>query len=435
MGISSTIAAPGQERLDELKLYRRVAWRILPLTVVCYFFSYFDRINISFAKAQMQADLGLSDAAYGIAASIFFVGYVLFEVPSTIGLRKYGAPSWICRIMISWGLATAALMFASSEYVLYFLRFLIGVMEAGFGPAILFYLACWFPRRKMASINGLFFLSGPISGALGAPVAGFILSHMNGVMGLAGWHWLFLMSGLPCVLLGLVTVWKLDRDISSARWLAAEEKAYLIEQLGDAKAVAKPAHGSILKVLMSWEVLALGLIYFVVKVSAYGINFWMPDLIRRSGVEDLTTIGLLTGIPYAFAFVGMLIVTRYSDRKGNRRTPLWVSLTVASVGYFLACTYPEYPVLFMSALILATAGSFVAIPVFWAIPQTKFNGLAIAAAIAAINSLGQLSGIVAPSAIGFINELSDNKYLGMLSIAPVCLVGALIVLKVVPRKI
>lgn len=163
--------ARNEEAINELMLYRRVAWRIMPLAIICFLFSYFDRINISFAKAQMQQELGLSDAAYGLAASMFFIGYVLFEVPSSLGLKRYGAPAWICRIMISWGLATAALMFAYTQYTLYFLRFLIGVMEAGFGPAILFYLACWFPKKHLAKMNGLWFLSVPLAGALGGPAA------------------------------------------------------------------------------------------------------------------------------------------------------------------------------------------------------------------------------------------------------------------------
>ena len=202
LGATRVASAPAQ--LDELLLYRRVAWRIMPLAIICFLFSYFDRINISFAKTQMQAELGLSDAAYGLAASMFFIGYVLFEVPSSWGLKKYGAPAWICRIMVSWGLATAALVFAYTQYTLYFLRFLIGVMEAGFGPAILFYLACWFPKKYLARVNGLWFLAVPLAGAVGGPAAGVLLGTMDGVLGLAGWHWLFLMSGLPCVVLGLL---------------------------------------------------------------------------------------------------------------------------------------------------------------------------------------------------------------------------------------
>jgi MFS family permease len=433
MATISTLAAT-TDNLEELKLYRKVAWRIMPLAIICYFFSYFDRINISFAKTQMQAELGLSDAAYGIAASMFFVGYVLFEVPSSIGLKRYGAPGWICRIMVSWGLATAALMFAYDQYTLYFLRFLVGVMEAGFGPAILFYLACWFPKKKMATINGLFFLSIPFSGAFGAPLAGLILEGMNGFGGLAGWHWLFLLSGLPCVALGFITLWKLDRDIESARWLSDDEKRYLRAEV-DADRPKNPKHTSMWKVLLTREVAVLAVVYFIVKLAAYGLNFWMPNLIAKSGFDDLLTVGFLTALPYAFAFVGMILVTRYSDRTDNRRTPLWMCMLIASVGYFLACLFPENSIVLMSALVLACMGSFIAIPIFWAIPQTTFSGLAIASGIAAINSVGQLSGIVAPAMVGFINDYTGNSYMGMLAIAPICLICVVLVVLYVPKKI
>lgn len=422
-----------EHTLDELKLYRRVAWKILPLAILCFFFSYFDRINISFAKTQMQAELGLSDAAYGFAASIFFVGYVLFEVPSSIGLRKYGAPSWICRIMVSWGLTTAALMFVYDQYSLYFLRFLIGVMEAGFGPAILFYLACWFPRKRIASINGIFFLAVPLSGAIGAPLSGLILEKMNGIMGLAGWHWLFLLSGLPCAALGLITVWKLDRDIQAAKWLNSAERNWLQQRLAEDSRVTNSKHASIWGALFTREVLVFAVVYFVIKTAAYGINFWMPNLIAKSGTHDQMTVGLLVALPYAVAFVGMIAVTRYSDRTGDRRTPTWISLLLAAAGYLIATSFSDNPVLLMSALVLATAGSFIAVPVFWAMPQSTFTGLGMASAIAAINSAGQLSGMVAPLWVGYINDLSGNAYLGMMSLAPVMLIGVVVVLLAVPK--
>lgn len=410
----SGTAAP----LNELLLYRRVAWRIMPLAIICFLFSYFDRINISFAKTQMQAELGLSDAAYGLAASMFFIGYVLFEVPSSWGLKKYGAPAWICRIMISWGLATAALVFAYTQYTLYFLRFLIGVMEAGFGPAILFYLACWFPKRYLARMNGLWFLAVPLAGALGGPVAGFILGKMDGVLGLAGWHWLFLMSGLPCILLGLAVLWKLDKDITSAKWLSREEKAYLHDSLEQDRKHDDPKRGSIWKVLLTWEVAVFALIYFVIKSASYGLNFWMPNLIQKAGVSDLFTVGLLSSSPYIIACIGMVIVTRLSDRTGERKRYLVWCMVASAIGYLLACLVGDNSIALMLALILATAGTFIAIPVFWTIPQSTFSGLGIATGTAAINSLGQLSGIISPAMVGFINQVSGTNYMGMLSIAP-----------------
>ncbi|OAS01417.1 MFS transporter permease [Pseudomonas putida] len=417
--------------INELLLYRRVAWRIMPLAIICFLFSYFDRINISFAKTQMQQELGLSDAAYGLAASMFFVGYVLFEVPSSLGLKRYGAPAWICRIMVSWGLATAALVFAYTQYTLYFLRFLIGVMESGFGPAILFYLACWFPRKHLAKMNGLWFLAVPLAGAVGGPAAGFLLGTMDGVLGLAGWHWLFLMSGLPCVLLGLLVLWKLDRDIEAAKWLSREEKDLLAENLAQDKRTAKPILGSIWRVLLTREVAIMAFIYYVVKTASYGLNFWMPHLIKSSGVQDMLWVGVLSALPYAVACIGMVLLTRHSDRTGERKRYLVYCLLAAAAGYLLACLFSDSPFAMMTALVLATAGTFIAIPIFWTIPQSTFSGLAIATGTAAINSVGQLSGIVAPVMVGKINDLTDSTYMGMLSIAPLILVACLVVMRCV----
>ncbi|MDR0278771.1 MAG: MFS transporter [Paucimonas sp.] len=414
-------------RVNELLLYRRVAWRIMPLAIICFLFSYFDRINISFAKTQMQAELGLSDAAYGLAASMFFIGYVLFEVPSSWGLKKYGAPAWICRIMVSWGLATAALVFAYTQYTLYFLRFLIGVMEAGFGPAILFYLACWFPKRYLARINGLWFLAVPLAGAVGSPAAGLILGRMDGLLGLAGWHWLFLLSGLPCVLLGIAVLWKLDKDIDSARWLSDEEKQQLKDNLQADRKGGDSNHGALWRVLLTREVAVFALIYFVIKSASYGLNFWMPNLIQMSGVHDLLTVGLLSASPYIVACIGMLVVTRRSDRTGDRKSYLLWCMVASALGYILACSFSGNPLALMLALVLATAGTFIAIPVFWTIPQSTFSGLGIATGTAAINSLGQLSGIVSPAMVGFVNDLTGVSYMGMLAIVPLILLSVLLI--------
>lgn len=421
-----------QTEVDELMLYRRIAWRILPLTIVCFLFSYFDRINISFAKTQMQHELGLSDAAYGLAASIFFFGYVLFEVPSSFGLKKYGAPSWICRIMVSWGLATAALVFAYNEYTLYFLRFLIVVMEAGFGPALLFYLACWFPKKNLASMNGLWFLSIPLSGVLGAPVSGLILEYMNGFLGLAGWHWLFVLSGLPCSALGIVVLFKLDRDIQSAKWLSQAEKDVLQRNLDTDKKASNPIHTTLLKVLLTREVAILSVIYFMIKLTGYGLNFWMPHLISSAGVKNQLWVGVLTALPYLVAAIGMIWVTRLSDRSGERKKYLWQCMLVGGVGYFAALYFNDSYVLLTAFLVLATAGVFIAIPIFWTIPQKAFSGLAIAGGIAAINTVGQLSGMVAPLLVGYLNDVTGNTYMGMLALAPFCLICVGVIIWGVP---
>lgn len=420
-----------EAKIDELLLYRRVAWRIMPLAIICFLFSYFDRINISFAKTQMQNELGLTDATYGLAASMFFIGYVMFEVPSSLGLKRYGAPAWICRIMVSWGIATAALMFAYTEYTLYFLRFLIGVMEAGFGPAILFYLACWFPKKHLAKMNGIWFLSVPLAGAVGGPAAGIILGTMDGVLGLAGWHWLFLMSGLPCIVLGVLVLFKLDRDIESAKWLSRGEKDLLAANLAHDKSNQKPVLGSIWKVLLTRDVAIMAFLYFVIKTASYGLNFWMPHLIKSSGVQNLLWVGMLSALPYIVACIGMIILTRRSDRTGERKAYLVFCLLAAAVGYLLACLFSDSSWAMMAALVLATAGTFIAIPIFWTIPQSTFSGLAIATGTAAINSVGQLSGIIAPAMVGKINDVTSSTYMGMLSIAPLVLIACFVVMRYV----
>ncbi|MCP1632907.1 MFS transporter [Kerstersia gyiorum] len=409
-------------------------WRILPLSIICVFFSHLDRINISFAKNQMQAELGLSDAAYGIAAGVFFVGYVLFEVPSSIGLRKYGAPNWVCRIMVSWGLATSALMFANSEYLLYVLRFLIGVMEAGFAPALLFYLAAWFPRRHLAKVNGLFFLSLPLAGALGGPVSGLILEFMDGTLGLQGWHWLFLITGLPCCLVGLTVLKYFDKDIDQAKWLSAAEKHLLKHNLEQDNKDRKPGYSSIWKVLFTREVVILATIYFTVKMASYGLNFWMPNLIAKSGIESDLIVGILTMLPYAAACIAMVLITRRTDATGNQRGALIACVLMSSIGYLIAISFFNSVPLMLAGLILATIGSFVAVPLFCTIPQTVFSGLGLATGFAAINSVAQLSGLVSPVLVGWINDITRTSHMGMLIAAPAGFICVGLILAFVPSN-
>ncbi|WP_256659128.1 MULTISPECIES: MFS transporter [unclassified Pseudomonas] len=254
---------------------------------------------------------------------------------------------------------------------------------------------------------------------------------MDGVFGLAGWHWLFLMSGLPCVVLGLLVLWKLDRDIESAKWLSRSEKDLLAANLAHDKVNDKPVLGSLWRVLLTREVAIMAFIYFVIKTASYGLNFWMPHLIKSSGVQSLFWIGMLSALPYIVACIGMIWLTRRSDRTGERKTYLVLCLLAAAVGYLLACLFSDSSWAMMAALVLATAGTFIAIPIFWTIPQSTFSGLAIATGTAAINSIGQLSGMVAPVMVGKINDLSGSTYMGMLSIAPLILVAGFVVLRYV----
>ncbi len=312
-------------------IIRKVAWRLMPLIMLCYLFAFFDRINISFAKFQLQSDLGFTDTAYGLGASLFVIGYVLFEVPSNLMLYKVGARNWIARIMISWGLATTAMVFVSNEWQFYGLRFIIGAMEAGFAPGVLYYLTLWFPASYRGRITSLLFLASAFSGLVGAPLSGLVLGHLNGVLGMPGWHWLFLLGGLPCVLLGILVLKVLKDRIDDAGWLTASEKTYLKSQIASQ---SKPAPGghSLLGALRTPGFLTLGLVYFLIQIASYGLNFWAPHLIRAAGTDNPTIIGLLTAVPYICGAICMVVVGRMSDRSGERRKFVCGLLLMAAVG-------------------------------------------------------------------------------------------------------
>ena len=303
---------------DASAIIRKVAWRLMPLIMICYLFAFFDRINISFAKFQLQSDLGLSDTAYGLGASLFVIGYVLFEVPSNLFLYKVGARRWIARIMISWGLATAAMVFVSNEWQFYGLRFIIGAMEAGFAPGVLYYLTLWFPPSYRGRITSMLFLASAFSGLVGAPLAGLVIGHMNGVLGMPGWHWLFLLGGLPCIVLGYLVLKLLKDRIDDAGWLSPAEKSFLSGQIAQQSRHPDTGH-SLMGAIRTPGFLTLGLVYFLIQVASYGLNFWAPHLIHVAGTNNPTVIGLLTAVPYIAGAICMVVVGRLSDASGERR--------------------------------------------------------------------------------------------------------------------
>ncbi|WP_398470159.1 MFS transporter, partial [Tardiphaga sp.] len=353
-----TVTASATERfvtpISEQQVVRKIAWRLMPLIIICYLFAFFDRVNISFAKASLQADLGLSNTAYGLGASLFVVGYVLLEVPSNLMLYRFGARRWIARIMISWGLATAAMVFVHAEWQFYALRFLIGAMEAGFAPGILYYLTLWFPQAYRGRITSIFFLATAFSGIIGAPVSGLILSYMNGVQGLAGWQWLFIAGGLPCVLLGLVVLARFDDGIDQAKWLSADERKIIAVQL-DRQNSAIGEH-SIGRALLMPGVLILGLIYFLIQVASYGLNFWGPDLIKTASGGSPSLIGFLTAVPYVCGAISMVVTGYLSDASGERPKFVAGLIFAAALGFFAAGIFDKTLVLLIGALALLGAG-------------------------------------------------------------------------------
>ncbi|MDB6050242.1 MAG: putative transport-related rane protein [Pseudomonas sp.] len=427
-------STPAQIVSAEKALISKVAWRLMPLIMVCYLFAFFDRINISFAKFQLQTDLSLSDTAYGLGAGLFVVGYVLFEVPSNMMLYKVGARRWIARIMMSWGVATALMVFVNTEWQFYALRFVIGAMEAGFAPGVLYYLTLWFPQHYRGRITSMLFLASAFAGLFGAPISGLVLGHLDGVMNLRGWHWLFLLGGVPCVALGLLVLVLLKDKIADAHWLTPQEKTYLSSRIAHHE---PHKSGSLLAALKLPGFLMLGLIYFLIQVASYGLNFWAPQLIRSAGTESPVMIGLLTAIPYICGAISMVIVGRLSDASGERRKFVAGLVILGAVGFFSAGIFATHTVFLIVALSLLGAGIVASIPAFWALPPKLLAGAGAGAAggIAVINTLGQFGGIVSPVMVGRIKDLTGSTTPALYVIGIACVIAAALLLWALPAKL
>lgn len=419
------------QSLDDA-LYRKVNWRIIPLFIVCFLFAYLDRVNISFAKLQMQSDLGFSETVYGLGASLFFVGYFLFEVPSNILLHKIGARVWIARIMVSWGITSACMMFVQSEFWFYTLRFLIGVMEAGFVPGVLYFFTQWYPGNRRARVNAYFKSSICLCGIVGGPLAGFILGHFDGLYGMAGWKWLFLLEGLPSVLLGFVVLWLLSDKIEDAPWLSAEEKQVLL-----ARMASEPKPESSSRFADVWKqptTYVMSAIYLCLVMALTGLLFWMPQLIKSAGVADTFDIGLLTMVPYLIAAVGNLLIGNSSDKRGERRWHMAGCALLTAAGYLLCAWFPGQLLPLMVGMSMVMTGIIAWMPIFWTIPPRFLTGLAAAAGIALINSLGQLGGVVGPFMVGWIKDQSGSATPALYVLSAVCVLATALVIWGIPAR-
>jgi MFS family permease len=433
MTITAASAVDLAPSITEQQVISKIAWRLMPLIIICYFFAFFDRVNISFAKAPLQTDLGLSNTAYGFGASLFVLGYVLLEVPSNMLLYRFGARRWIARIMISWGLATAAMVFVQSEWQFYTLRFVIGAMEAGFAPGILYYLTLWFPKSHRGRMTSIFFLATAFSGIIGAPISGLILTHMDHVNGLAGWHWLFLAGGLPCVALGLVVLLRFDDGIEQAKWLSVDERRIISVQLE--RQTDEIGTRSALRSLLMPGVLLLGFIYFLIQVGSYGLNFWAPDLIKTASGADAGTVGFLTAIPYLCGAICMLVAGRLSDASGERAKFVAGLMIAAALGFLSAGLFDRNLVLLIGALAVLGAGVVAAIPMFWTLPPKILAGAGAASGIALINTLGQLGGIVSPIMVGSVKDITGSTTPALYVICALCLFCAGLLLKALPHQL
>jgi len=411
---------------SEDRLYAKVIWRLVPFLFVFYVLGYLDRVNIGFAKLQMVSDLGWSDSVYGLGAGMFFFGYLLLQIPGNIIMCKVGAREWIATIMVIWGLISASMMFVHTPPLFYILRFALGLAEAGFFPGIVLYLTFWFPSQRRGRVIAMFMSAIAVAGIVGGPVSGWIMHTFDHVGGLKGWQWLFIMEGLPTVLLGVLVLFILDDSVRQAKWLTDEEKAILERNIvADTRA---HHHYNLGEVLTNGSVWLLCLVDFLINIGIYTVGFWLPQIIKDTGVADPLHVGLLSAIPYGFAIVVMIGASLNSDRMPERRWHLALSFFASALG-LVGCGLAGHSTLWaMVALTVATSGILTCFPIFWTLPSEFLSGVAVAAAIGLINSTGNLGGFASPYLIGVIKDATHSTAPGLYVIAAGMALGGVIVL-------
>ncbi len=416
------------QTIDADRFYARVTWRLVPFLILCYFCAYLDRVNVGFAKLQMLDDLNFSETVYGFGAGIFFLGYFLFEIPSNLGLHRYGARRTIARIMIAWGVISAATLWVTTPMQFYVLRFALGAAEAGFFPGIILYLTYWFPAARRGRVTALFVTAVPIASVLGGPLSGYLLEHFNGHRGWAGWQWLFLLEALPSVLCGCAAWFCLADRSRDARWLSASERAFIEAEL--AQDNAHIAHMSIAQGMRLPRIWAMAAVYFAFVMGLYGLNFWLPTIIKELGYRQPVEIGLVSAIPFGVGCVAMLAVARHADLRNERRWHIALPAMLGGVGLLASALLAATPQWAVAALTLGACGVLTAIPQTWALTTAYIGGGAAASGIALINSFGNLSGFVGPYAIGWLKDATGSTSAGVGLLAVSMFVGAILVLRI-----
>jgi MFS family permease len=417
----------------EARAYRKVDVRIVPFLFLCYILAYLDRVNLGFAKLQMMKDLAMSDAVFASGAGIFFIGYFFFEVPSNVLLKKFGARRWIARIMISWGVISACMIFVRSERSFYAVRFLLGLAEAGFFPGVIFYLTLWYPSRLRSTRTAWFVAAIAVSGVIGNPISGWIMDRFTGAMNLAGWQWLFLAEGIPSILVGFLVIFYLDSSIAEAKWLTPEEKT-LLEQKLEAEDKHKTEH-KLIDAFRSGKVWALCAIYFTLMIGLYGIAFWLPTIVKEFGVKGYLRVGLITAIPYGVSVIGMILLSNRSDRTGERRLHYVANVVAGAAGLVLSGVFASNPVLAIIFLSVGTLGVIGSMPLFWPLPSAFLAGTAAAAGIGIVNSVGNLGGYFGPNIPVWAKHFSSDPSAALYVIAGVLLIGAGLTYFFIPRTL
>lgn len=414
--------------VSEHDLYRKVSWRLLPFLFLLFVVAYLDRMNISFAKLQMNSDLGFSDTVYGLGAGIFFLGYFFFEVPSNLILHRVGAKIWLARIIIVWGFISIATLWVNSVASFYGLRFLLGAGEAGFFPGVIYYLTLWYPNARRTQTISIFLLAVPVTGIFGGLLSGSIMRFFDNWQGLHGWQWLFIMEGIPAVILGVLSFFVLSDSPAKAVWLSNDEKAMLLANLASENSADNQQHASMKEILSIGRLWHLAIIYFLLVTGLYGISFWLPQIIRDFGTEDLISIGLLTAIPYAVAMVGMVLISLHSDKTQERHWHLITCAACTCVGFILTVAFENALLPSLAAFSLATMSVLSSIAIFWSFPTALLSGRLAAGGIALINSIGGLGGYAAPALLGWLRDFTQQMESGLLSLALAQAVAILLII-------
>ena len=408
---------------------RKITWRLVPLLLVCYIFAHLDRVNIGFAKSTMSIDLNLTDAMYGFGAGLFFISYMLFGVPSNMLLEKYGPKRWIAFMMIFWGIVSTAMMFAQNSTHFYILRFLLGVAEAGFFPSIIVYINRWFPNYHRGKITAMFTLAVPLASVLGAPISGWIVETFHASAGLDGWQWMLMLEGIPVILLGIVIALYLPNAFKTVSWLSDIEKQQLHNELSIEESSKKASiENSFISFLKDPKLYILFGVYSAVMLGMNAVNFWMPDLIGSTGIENKTTVGFLTAIPWFFACIFMVATGVSADKHNERRWHLIIPLFMVAIGFIGAGIFYNNLIILMLFLSIATMGAGTALPMFWQIPPAFLTAKNVAIGVAFISSLGNLASFLAPYLIGWVKTNMGSASIGLFILAALIALGALLTL-------